>query len=118
TILKSRIAAACRARLCSRRGAAEGGVRQPRFRTIQVCPKDLPAHLRQVERGGGRLTAAPGGWDTPGAQDEAARLYRGSWRRSRSVAAYGARAAIAFGGSPRRRAHDNVFECGGSAFPP
>ena len=39
-----------------------GSAASLRFRTIQVCPKDLPAHLRQVERAVSQPTAAQGGW--------------------------------------------------------
>ena len=39
-----------------------GSAASLRFRTIQVCPKDLPAHLRQIERAVSRPTAAQGGW--------------------------------------------------------
>jgi hypothetical protein len=36
-------------RVCYRLVAQEGWQTPPRFRTIQVCPKDLPAALRQAE---------------------------------------------------------------------
>ena len=64
----------------------------PRFRTIQVSPKDLPAHLWQAERAVNRPTATRGGWRTPHVLHEAARVHHAGRRRG-SVAARGARAA-------------------------
>src|SRR5262249_57863031 len=45
--------------------AREGPTATTRFRTIQVCPKDLASVLREAERAVNRPMAARGGWRTP-----------------------------------------------------
>jgi len=52
----------------------------PRFRTIQVCPKDLPTIMRQVERAVDR-PAAPRREDAPDVQREATRVHHAARRR-------------------------------------
>jgi hypothetical protein len=88
-------------------GGSTGGVgsNPPRFRTIQVCPKDLPDTLRQAERAvnraSGPVATTPddrGG--SPHGRHEAAGVHHPSRRRS-NVAARGARAAAYAGASGR-----------------
>src|SRR5262245_56204001 len=86
------------------RGAACAIVRLAacRFRTIQVCAKDLPALLRQFERAAER-PAAPTRKE-PDVRHEAARFYYAPRRRGGGMAAPGARAA------ERTRAQDRNID--------
>src|SRR5260221_13512607 len=84
---------------------AREGPAAPRFRTIQVWPKDLPAALRQAEcavnRASGAVAMTPD--DRGGSshvRHETPRVHNASWRR-RCVAARGSRAP-AEGGDHRR----------------
>ena len=71
----------------------------PRFRTIQVCPKDLRHCPWQAEHAADRLLAAVGCWyhegteEVPNVLRQAARLHHVARQRGGWVAARGARAA-------------------------
>src|SRR5260221_5947387 len=85
---------------------AREGPAAPRFRTIQVWPKDLPAALRQAERAVNRASGAVamtpddrGG--SPHVRHETPRVHNASWRRG-GLAARRARAAAE--GADHRRA--------------
>src|SRR3984893_11399632 len=94
-------------------GGSTGGVgsNPPRFRTIQVCPKDLPGTLRQAERAinraSGPVATTPddrGG--SPHVRHEAARVHYAPRRGGGRLAARGARAADGYAGdrlAARRR---------------
>src|SRR5258707_13560262 len=82
---------------------AREGPAAPRFRTIQVWPKDLPAALRQAERAvnraSGPVATTPndrGG--SPHVRHETPRVHPASRRRGGGVAARGARPADGGGG--------------------
>jgi hypothetical protein len=96
--LDARFMAARSARLSPKPGRAPY-----QFRKIQVCPKDLPAALRQAEPAVDRAHEAGCWWSLLGGREthvphEAPRLHHGARRRGSRVAARGAR------GSPRSKA--------------
>src|SRR5262249_35532803 len=98
--LKSRSAAVSRRILCAIVcGSTEGvGSVPPRFRTIQVCPKDLRASLWQADVPENRAHGPVGGLiahrgGSPHARHETAPLHHAARLRGCSVAARGARAA-------------------------
>src|ERR1700746_1508464 len=85
----------------------EGPAAAPRFRTFQVCPKDLPAARRQAERAENRAHKSVGcWWSLLGGRKthvphEAARVHHAARRRGSRVAARGASTAateVATGG--------------------
>src|SRR5262245_12881649 len=53
-----------------------------RFRTIQVCPKDLASVLRQAERAVNRPMAARSGWRTPMSDMRRREFTPQNWSRS------------------------------------
>src|SRR5262249_27901268 len=71
----------------------------PRFRTIQVCPKEYSASLWQAE-GAVNGPAAAQGMGGPDVRRETPRVHHAAWRRGSGLAARGARASV--GGAGRR----------------
>ena len=96
---------------CRGRRHVRGRPPLSRFRTIQVCPKDLASALRQSELAVNRPTAARRAWRTTDVRHEAARVYFARRRRGR-LAVRGAGTA-ARQGLAHRRARDDVdgIEC-------